>query len=151
MQESHFQNATQNMSPMGKVFLREHLNVKTNIAPIATFVERLVTASHSSKSNTNSTTIADLEVVASVVNSIQNQNNRSKLDLYLLTSHPVAGSDLYNTYHKEEIISVLGLKCVDPLIDKAAKEVETVRKTSEASKKTVTSNARGRGRGRGRG
>ena len=69
----------------------------------------------------------------------------------MLTSHPVAGSALYNTYHKEESISVLGLKCVDPLIDKAAKEVETVRKTSEAIKKTVTSNARGRGRGRGRG
>ena len=145
MQESHFQNATQNMSPMGKAFLREHLNVKTNIAPIATFVERLVTASHSPKSTTNSTTIADLEVVAAAVNSIQTGNNRSKLylwtshpDLYLLTSHPVAGSALYNTYHKEESISVLGLKCVDPLIDKAAKEVETVRKTSEASKKTVT-------------
>ena len=150
MQESHFQTATQSLSPLGKAFLREHLNVKTNIATIATFVEGLVTAAHSSKS-TNPKTIADLEVVAAAVNSIQNQNNRSKLDLYLLTSHPNAGSALYNTYYKEESISILGLKCVDPLIDKAAKEVEAARKAGEASKKAVGNNAQGRGRGRGRG
>ena len=69
MQESHFQTATQNFCPLGKAFLREHLNVKTNIATIATFVEGLVTVAHSSK-NTSPKTIADLEVVAAAVNSI---------------------------------------------------------------------------------
>ena len=97
------------------------------------------------------TTMIDLEVVAAAVNSIQNQNERSRLDIYLLTSHPSAGNALYNTYHKEESIAAIGLKCTDPLIDKAAKEVEAVRKAAEASKKSVTSHPRGRGRGRGRG
>ena len=151
--ESHFQAATSSMSPLGKAFLRHYLNVKTNIATIATFVERLAMVSNNSKSANivSPTTMIDLEVVAAAVNSIQNQNERSRLDIYLLTSHPSAGNALYNTYHKEESIAAIGLKCTDPLIDKAAKEVEAVRKAAEASKKSVTNHPRGRGRGRGRG
>ena len=103
MQESHFQTATQNFSPLGKAFLREHLNVKTNIATIATFVERLAMVSNNSKSGNivSPTTMIDLEVVAAAVNSIQNQNERSRLDIYLLTSHPSAGNALYNTQGRE--------------------------------------------------
>jgi hypothetical protein len=107
------------MSPLGKAFLRHYLDVKTNIATIATFVERLAMVSNNSK-NANivtPTTMIDLEVVGTVVNSIQNQNERSKLDIYLLTNHPSEGNALYNTYHKEESIVVIGLKCTDPLID----------------------------------
>ncbi len=151
--ESHFQAATSSMSLLGKAFLRHYLNVKTNIATITTFVERLAMVSNNSKSVNivSPTTMVDLEVVAVAVNSIQNQNKRSRMDIYLLTRHPCTGNALYNTYHKEESISAIGLKCTDPLIDKASKEVEALRKAVEASKKSVTSNPRGRGWGRDRG
>jgi hypothetical protein len=122
---------------VGNMPLRHYLNVKTNIATITTFVERLAMVSNNSKSANivSPTTMIDLEVVATAVNSIQNQNERSRLDIYLLTSHPSAGNTLYNTYHKEFF----------------SKEVEAVRKEVETSKKSVTSHPRGRGRGRGRG
>jgi hypothetical protein len=127
--------------------------VKTNIATIATFVERLVTVSNSSKSNNivGPTTMTDIEQVARAITSIQSQVERSRKDIYLFTLHPTAGNALYNTYNKEESIAAIGLKFDDPLIDKAAKEVEATRKAAEASKKVASNNTRGRGRGRGRG
>jgi hypothetical protein len=151
--ESHFQAATSSMSPLGKDFLRHYLHVKTNIPTITTFVERVAMASNNSKriSIVSPTTMVDLEVVAAAVHPIQNQNERSRLDIYLLTSHPIVGNSLYNTYDKEESIAAIGLKCTDSLIDKASKEVEEVRKAAEASKTSVLNNPRGRGRGRVRG
>jgi len=149
--ESHFQAAIVNMSPLGKAFLRLYLSVKTNIATIATFVERLVTATNNPKSTVGTATMAEIAHAARAITSIQSQAERSRKDLYLFTLHPAAGNALYNTYNKEESIAAIGLKFDDPLIDKAAKEVEASRKAAEASKKAANNNTRGRGRGRGRG
>ena len=43
---------------------------------------------------------------------------------------------MYNTFHKEESLVVIGLKMNDPMIDKAVKEVEQNRKTDTSIKKT---------------
>jgi hypothetical protein len=67
------------------------------------------------------TTLADLDIVGGTVNSMCDQTERSKQDLYLLVCHPNAGITLYNAYHKEESITDIGLKIDDPSIDKIAK------------------------------
>ena len=81
--------------------------------------------------------MAEIELVARAITSIQNQAERSRKDIYLFTLHPAAGNTLYNTYHKQESIAAIGLKFDDPLMDKAVKEVETTRKAAEASKKAA--------------
>ena len=151
--ESHFQTATANMSPLGKAFLRLYLSVVTNCPTISKFLEQMVTASHTSRgAKLAPTTLANLEAVAAAVHSLQEQSVRSKQDIYLLTCHPNAGNALYNTFHKEESLSILGLKVEDPMIEKAAREVEANKKAAAVSRKSHSSSARGRGRGgRGRG
>ena len=151
--ESHFQTATANMSPLGKAFLRLYLSVVTNCPTISKFLEQMVTASHTSRgAKLAPTTLANLEAVAAAVHSLQEQSVRSKQDIYLLTCHPNAGNALYNTFHKEESLSILGLKVEDPMIEKAAREVEANKKAAAVSRKSHSNSARGRGRGgRGRG
>ncbi len=73
------------------------------------------------------TTLADLDIVVGAVNSMCDQTERSKRDLYLLVCHHNAGSVVYKTFHKEESITDIGLKIDDPSIDKIAKEVEAGR------------------------
>ena len=93
------------------------------------FLEQMLTASHTSRGvKLAPATLANLETVAAAVHSLQEQSVRSKQDIYLLTCHPNAGNALYNTFHKEESLSILGLKVEDPMIEKAAREVEAIRK-----------------------
>ena len=151
--ESHFQTATANMSPLGKAFLRLYLSVVTNCPIMSKFLEQMLTASHTSRGvKIAPATLANLETVAAAVHSLQEQSVRSKQDIYLLTCHPNAGNALYNTFHKEESLSILGLKVEDPMIEKAAREVEASKKAAAVSRRNQSNNSRGRGRGsKGRG
>jgi len=151
--ESHFTSATANMTPLAKAYLRTYINNATNLPILSAFVERVLVVAQTAKGRQLTlaqTTLADLDTVAGAVNSMRDQTERSKQDLYLLVCHPNAGSALYNAYHKEESITAIGLKIDDPSIDKIAKEVEAGRKAvAVAKQKTLTNASRGRGISRG--
>jgi len=93
----------------------------TNDPIISDFVETVVTASQI-KGDTNlaPVTLAKLETVPGVVNSLLPSCERAKQDLYLLIGHQSGGNTLHNLYHRKESISVLGLKIDDSQIDKLA-------------------------------
>ena len=80
------------MSPLGKVFLYLYLNVITNCPIISKFLEQMLTGSHTSKDpNIAQVTLANLE-------SVPEEDVRSRQDIYLLTCHPNAGNALSNTF-----------------------------------------------------
>jgi hypothetical protein len=149
--ESHFTSATANMTPLEKAYLRTYINNATNLPILSAFVERLLVVAQTGQGRKLAqTTLADLDIVSEAINSMRNQTERSKQDLYLLVCHPNAGSALYNAYHKEESITAIGLKIDDPSIDKIAKEVEAGKKAAAAANKKNLNNApRDRGAARG--
>jgi hypothetical protein len=96
--------------------------------------------------------VGHLEVVAGAVNSLCDQTERAKHDLYLLVGHPQGGNALFTVFHKEESITAIGLKIDDPSIDKIAKEVEAAKKAvAVTNKKNSGSTSAHRGRGTTRG
>ena len=96
--------------------------------------------------------VGHLEVVGGAVNSLCDQTERANHDLYLLVGHPQGGNDPFTVFHKEESITVIGLKIDDPSIDKIAKEVETAQKAAVvANKKNPGSTSVHRGLGTARG
>ena len=120
---------------------------------LSEFVESVVAVAQTAQDRKLAqTTLAYLEVVAGAVNSLCDQTERAKHDLYLLVGHPQGGNALFTAFHKEENITVIGLKIDDPSIDKIEKEVEAAKKAAATANKKIsgsTSTHRGRGTPRG--
>ena len=117
--------------PLAKSYLYTYLNNTTNVSLLSEFVESVVTVAQTTQGRKLAqTTLAHLEVVAGAVNSLCDQTERAKHDLYLLVGHPEGGNALFTAFHKEESITVIGLKIDDHSIDNIEKEVEAGKKAA---------------------
>ena len=136
IRDSHFNSATASMTPLAKSYLHTYLNLATNMPVLSEFVESAVASTQTAQDRKLAqTTLANLEKAAWSLNSIKEQSERAKHDLYLLVLHPNGGNALFNAFHKEESITAIGLKIDDPAIDKIAKEVEATKKAAAAANK----------------
>ena len=153
IRDSHFNSATASMTPLAKSYLHTYLNLDTNMPVLSEFVESAVAVTQTAQGRKLAqTTLANLEKAAWSLNSMKEQSERAKHDLYLLVLHPNGGNALFNSFHKEESITAIGLKIDDPTIDKIAKEVEATKKAAAAAnKKNPGSASAHRGRGTVRG
>ena len=127
------------MTPLAKSYLHTYLNLATNIPVLSEFVESAVAATQTAQGRKLAqTTLANLEKAVWSLNSIKEQSERAKHDLYLLVLHPNGGNALFNAFHKEESITAIGLKIDDPAIDKIAKEEEATKKAAAAANKKTS-------------
>jgi hypothetical protein len=93
IRDSHFNSAPVNMTPLAKSYLHTYLNNTTNVPLLSEFVESVVAVSQTAQDRKlDQTTLANLEVVAGAVNSLCDQTERAKHDLYLLVGHPHEGN-----------------------------------------------------------
>ena len=143
--EQHFANVTSKMSELGKVFLCLYLIVVTNTPIIEKLVEQMISDSKLPKANLSKEIVSHLELVAKSLLCLQDQVMIGKQDLYLLICHPNVGNSLYHHFHKEAGLQMMGLKVDDPNIEKAAREVESAKKTVASSDKKNNHNVWDRG------
>ncbi len=99
------------------------MNNASNLPVLSEFVESIVSVAQTEMDRKlPKTTLANLEAASGTSNSLRDQTERTKQDLYLLALHPQGGNALFNVFYKEESITTIGLKIDDPVIDKIARE-----------------------------
>ena len=114
IRDSHFNSATASMTPLTKSYLHTYLNNATNVPLLSEFVESVVSVAQTAQGRKLAqTTLANLEVVGGTVNSLRDQTERAKHDLYLLVCHPEGGNTLFTALHKEENITVIGRRSLN--------------------------------------